>query len=226
MLKEMLRSIAKPVAKKVLNTTVHPNKTTRWFYNGVFFADTVARELYEWSRRSLVATPVFLSRCESFGDKIVVDRIPYVIGNVRIRLGDNIRFSGKLDIISPTNDNPGLLEIGEGVFIGHGCVITVAKQVKIGKFVSIGAGSTIADTEGHSHYNPDRPIWEVPAAEEDLAPVILEDGVQISKDVTILKGVTIGARSVVGARAVVRSNIPADCVVMGNPGRVVRRLGT
>ncbi|PIE17295.1 MAG: hypothetical protein CSA65_09320 [Proteobacteria bacterium] len=226
MLKDTLRSIAKPVAKKVLNTTLQPSSATKWFYSGVFYADTVARELYEWSRRSLVATPVFLARCEEYGSQIVVDRIPYVTGNARIRLGNNIRFSGKFNILSPNNDDPGLLEIGEGVFIGHGCLITVAKHVKIGKFVSIGSGTQISDTEGHSHYNPDRPIWEVPAGEDDVAPVILEDGAQISKDVTILKGVTIGARSVVGARAVVRSNIPADSVVMGNPARVVKRMGS
>ena len=39
----------------------------------------------------------------------------------------------------------------------------------------------------------------------------------------ILKGVRIGARAVIGAGAVVRSNIPPDAVVMGNPGRVVKR---
>jgi acetyltransferase-like isoleucine patch superfamily enzyme len=63
----------------------------------------------------------------------------------------------------------------------------------------------------------------VPPSDLDVAPVIIEDNVQISQDCTILKGVHIGARAVIGAGSVVRSNIPADAVVMGNPARVVKR---
>jgi acetyltransferase-like isoleucine patch superfamily enzyme len=39
-----------------------------------------------------------------------------------------------------------------------------------------------------------------------------------------LKGVTIGARAVVGAGAVVSRDVPGDCVVAGNPARVVKGL--
>ncbi|HNI21049.1 MAG TPA: hypothetical protein PLS35_20200 [Nitrospira sp.] len=42
----------------------------------------------------------------------------------------------------------------------------------------------------------------------------------------ILPGVTIGDRSVVGAGSVVVHSVPADCVAVGNPARVVRTLGS
>jgi acetyltransferase-like isoleucine patch superfamily enzyme len=148
-----------------------------------------------------------------------------MVGRPRLVLGSDIRFSGRCGIASPRKDGPPpLLEIGDGVFVGHMVSFAVARHVKIGRFVSIGAGTLIADTEGHSHYDPGRPIWEVPASDDDVAPVIIEDGVQISKHCMIWKGVTIGARSVIGAGAVVRSDVPPDSVVMGNPGRVVKRM--
>ena len=40
----------------------------------------------------------------------------------------------------------------------------------------------------------------------------------------ILKGVTIGDRAIVAARSVVTKDVPPDCVVAGNPARVVKQL--
>ncbi len=41
----------------------------------------------------------------------------------------------------------------------------------------------------------------------------------------ILPGVTIGRNSVIGAGSVVTRSIPADCVAVGNPCRVIRHIG-
>lgn len=55
------------------------------------------------------------------------------------------------------------------------------------------------------------------------ASVIIEDDVWIETHSIILKGVT-GARSIIGAGSVVTRSIPADCVAVGNPCRVIRFL--
>jgi acetyltransferase-like isoleucine patch superfamily enzyme len=39
---------------------------------------------------------------------------------------------------------------------------------------------------------------------------------------TILPGVRIGDEVVVGASTVVTKDVPSNCVVVGNPGRIVR----
>ncbi|MDX2055551.1 MAG: acyltransferase [Polyangiaceae bacterium] len=220
---DSVKRLLRPILRRLPYATVEPGPLLRPLYASLFRAQWVSRELLEWAERALIATPAFLARCASHGTDITCDRLPYLIGNVSIYLGSQIRISGKLDIISPHSGAP-VLRIGNGVFIGHGTALSVARSVEIGDYVSIGAGSSIADTEGHNTYNPMRPIWEVPAGPDDVESVVIEDNVQIGKKVTILKGVRIGARSVIGAGAVVRSNIPADSVVMGNPGRVVRSL--
>ncbi|MFO0675381.1 MAG: acyltransferase [Polyangiaceae bacterium] len=220
---EELKKQVIPVAKKVLFEAVRPNAFTRVGYSAAFEAHWSAREALEWAHRSLVATPIFLSRCAKYGERITVDRIPYMNGDIHIELGDDIRFSGLQGISGNMHRKP-RLTIGNGVFVAHGCHFQVAESVSIGNFVSIGAMTYIADTEGHSHYNPQKPIWEVPATGDDIAPVVIEDGVQISRHCMILKGVRIGARSVIGAGSIVRSNIPPDSIVMGNPARVVKRM--
>jgi acetyltransferase-like isoleucine patch superfamily enzyme len=44
--------------------------------------------------------------------------------------------------------------------------------------------------------------------------------------VTVLKGVTIGAGTVVGAGSIVTKSLPARCVAVGNPARVIKTLAS
>jgi acetyltransferase-like isoleucine patch superfamily enzyme len=220
---DSLKQVVRPIAKRVIFRTIQPTGAAKPLFQAVGEAGFYARELYEWGRRSLVATPVFLSQCAVYGENISVDRVPYVNGKPRIELGSNIRISGQMGIAASSRGEPTLV-IGDGVFIGHATTFAVASRITVGKYASIGSGCYVADTEGHSHYNPQKPIWEVAASDADVAPVTIEEGVQISKNCMILKGVTIGARSVVGAGSVVRSDIPPDSIVMGNPARVVKKM--
>jgi acetyltransferase-like isoleucine patch superfamily enzyme len=222
-LAESLKNAVRPIAKRVIFRTVQPTGPARAVFAGLAEAGFYAREIFEWGRRSLVATPVFLATCESYGENVSIDRVPYVNGKPIIRLGSNVRFSGQIGIAASSKGEP-ILEIGDGVFVGHDTTFAVASKITVGNLVSIGSGSYISDTEGHSHYNPEKPIWDVPAGDADVAPVVIEDGVQISKKCMILKGVRIGARSVIGAGSVVRSDIPADSIVMGNPARVIKKM--
>jgi acetyltransferase-like isoleucine patch superfamily enzyme len=217
------RRIVKPIAKKLIYSTLKPLGPAKEILAGLAHAGFYAREAFEWGRRSVVATPVFLAQCATYGDDISVDRVPYINGTPRIELGSNIRVSGLINIAASSKGTPTLV-IGDGVFIGHGTSFAIADRISVGKYASIAGGCYIADTEGHSHYNPQKPIWEVPAGDGDVSPVTIEDGVQISRNVMILKGVTIGARSVIGAGSVVRSDIPPDSIVMGNPARVVKKM--
>ena len=55
-------------------------------------------------------------------------------------------------------------------------------------------------------------------------PVRIEDNVWIGGGAILLPGVTVGRNSVVGAGSVVTRSIPADCVAVGNPCRVLKHL--
>lgn len=218
-----LHSEVRPIAKKVVHRALVPPAAFRPLYAALFEGHWTARELAEWAERSLIATPLFLAKCAKHGERIAIDRIPYMTAPCHIELGDDVRFSGQVNIKPVSTRSPKLM-IGNGVFIGHNTTFDVASSITLGNFVSIGSQSYIADTEGHSHYDPKKPIWEVPAGDDDIAPVILEDGVQVGKHCTILKGVRVGARSVLGAGSVLRTSVPPDSIVMGNPGRVVKRI--
>ena len=55
-------------------------------------------------------------------------------------------------------------------------------------------------------------------------PIVIEDDVFIGVNCIILKGVTIGARSIVAAGTVVTKSFPADCIIGGNPAKIIRRI--
>ena len=56
--------------------------------------------------------------------------------------------------------------------------------------------------------------------------VIIGNDVWIGHSATIMSGVTIGDGAVVGAEAVVTKNVPPYAIVVGNPGRVVKKRFT
>ena len=54
--------------------------------------------------------------------------------------------------------------------------------------------------------------------------IVLEDNVVIGAGAIVLINVRIGKISIVAAGAVVTKDIPANSIVAGNPGKVVRQF--
>lgn len=64
---------------------------------------------------------------------------------------------------------------------------------------------------------------EYPSA---FAVTTVKAGASIGGGATILPGVTIGRQAMVGAGSVVTRSVPDGAVVVGNPARIVRYVGT
>lgn len=56
-------------------------------------------------------------------------------------------------------------------------------------------------------------------------PVIIGNNVWIGGNATILPGVTIGDNVTIGAGSVVVNDVPSNTVAVGNPAKVVKRIG-
>ena len=57
-------------------------------------------------------------------------------------------------------------------------------------------------------------------------PIVIGDDVWIRGNVTICPGVKIGNRAVVAAGAVVTKDVPENCLVGGNPARIIKMIDT
>lgn len=99
--------------------------------------------------------------------------------------------------------------IGERFFIDHGMGVVIGETTVIGDDVTIYQGVTLGGT----------------GKETGKRHPTLEDCVVVGVGATILGNITIGHGTKVGGGAVVVSEVPANCTVVGVPGRIVVREG-
>ena len=114
--------------------------------------------------------------------------------------------------------------MGANIQINDSVHIAACKSISIGDNVLIASRVFITD---HNHGSfPLEREFDLPPASRKLSysPVIIEANVWIGEGAVVLPGVTIGACSVVGAAAVVTKSVPPDSLVVGNPGRVIKRF--
>jgi acetyltransferase-like isoleucine patch superfamily enzyme len=213
----------KRLALAILRLHVPVGPLSRPFFRMLHGLHVGVREGGLWLLRFFWFEPLFRSQCTAVGQGLVIESLPYIVGDGKIVLGEDVRFSGKpsFGFLNRWDDAPELI-IGDHTFVGHGCSIAVGASVRIGKHCLLAGGVSIADYDGH-------PIDAVlrrtsPPPPAAIKPVVIGDDVWIGADAKILKGVTIGDRSVVGAGAVVTKSVPPDVIVAGNPARVVKSL--
>ena len=117
-----------------------------------------------------------------------------------------------------------------GVKIGDGCIIYDSTNIKIdtqapfmleiGKYVRMTSGVQIL-THDYSLSVLSAVCGDVVGSVEKT---VLGNNIFIGRNAIILKGVTIGNNVIIGAGSVVTRDIPPNCVAVGNPCRVIRRI--
>ena len=95
--------------------------------------------------------------------------------------------------------------LGRRFFIDHGAGVVIGETAEVGDDVTLYHGVTLGGTS-----------WNKGKRHPTLA-----DGVVVGAGAKILGPISIGERVRVGANSVVVKNVPADCTVVGVPGRIV-----
>jgi maltose O-acetyltransferase len=92
--------------------------------------------------------------------------------------------------------------------------------IEIGDNVTIGSNSMI-----FAHVNPTaNEFLKKHGYPRTVKPVQINKGAVVSVGCIIIAGVTVGENSIVGAGSVVASDIPDNCVALGNPARVIKKI--
>lgn len=129
-------------------------------------------------------------------------------------------YGENLYIIPPIRANCGLrhVHVGKNVVINFNANLVDDGDIFIGDYTMIGPNVTIA------------------TACHPISPKLRESGLQYNKPIhigknvwiggaaVILPGVTIGDNSIIGAGSVVTKDIEPNCIVVGNPAKILRKI--
>ncbi|MEB2629674.1 acyltransferase [Peribacillus frigoritolerans] len=176
-------------------------------------------------------TFLFLNRIQ-YGKKLILKGIPVIISKSRNKLsiGDHVTINSsflsnlvgmyqRTIIVTRTPDAE--ITIGNNVGIS-GATIYARKSIIIGDHTLIGGNTKIIDNDFHPVDPEVR--RKTPNEHMGIRPIEIGKNVFIGCNCLILKGAKIGDNAVIGAGSVVNGEIPANCVAVGNPARVVRFL--
>ena len=126
--------------------------------------------------------------------------------------GNNIKCYGRFNIKAPNK-----LEIGSNFTINDSVYINAKGGIKIGNNVSISAGSIIVSTM------LDYEIIPFNKRHIDKS-IVIGNNVQIGAGAIILPGVVIGNNVIIGAGSIVTKDISNNCIVVGNPAKILKRI--
>jgi len=113
----------------------------------------------------------------------------------------------------------GRVEIGAGTIFTAHALIQCTTSITIGERCAFGQSTVIVD--GYHRYRDPASHWLEQGYE--FRPIHIGDGVGVSDKCTIQAD--IGERAMIGSGSVVNRPVPAFCLAVGTPARVVRYFG-
>lgn len=152
----------------------------------------------------------------------------YVYNEGKICIGENFFMSGgTYNPLSNNRISSICVRLNAQLSIGKNCgfsspTIDVRQEVVIGNNVNLGANTVILDSNCHSLNFLDRRNPTSDIINMKSEKIVIGNDVLVGTNSIILKGVTLGDRVVVGANSVVTKSVPDDCIVAGNPARIIR----
>jgi acetyltransferase-like isoleucine patch superfamily enzyme len=155
---------------------------------------------------------------------------PYLCIAPDVKLGRDVKLSKFINLYG--------CEVGDETKIGAFVEIqknaTVGKRCKISSHTFICEGVTVEDSvfigHGVMFINDSYPRATAACgslqteADWKVERTVVKKGASIGSGATILSNISIGENAIVGAGSVVTKDVPPNCIVAGNPAKLLRHI--
>lgn len=174
-----------------------------------------------------------------YGKNLLLKGVPVIfnMSGANLKIGDNVTIKSSFlsnlvglysRTIIVTRASGAEIVIGDNVGIS-GATIYARKYVKIGENTCVGGNCKILDNDFHpiEMEARNRLLRDTRGSNSALIPsreIIIGKNCFIGCNSIILKGTILGDGCVVGAGAVVSGKFGDNCVIAGNPARVIKIL--
>lgn len=175
-----------------------------------------------------------------YGKNLLLKGAPVIFNKkgAELTIGDNVTIkssflSNLVGLYSKTiivTRAPGAyIRIGNNVGMS-GVTIYARKGIEIGENTAIGGNTKILDNDFHpiEAETRNKLLADKKGGDSDLVPskpIMIGKNCFIGCNAIILKGTELGDGCVVGAGAVVSGKFEANSVIVGNPARVIKKVG-
>ena len=166
--------------------------------------------------------PIYKLRFKSIGKKTRILSPLAIDGSSNISLGQDVVIGYKSWIAakSISNSQQAFLNIKSGCRIGNFNHIYSTGEIIIEKNVLTADKVYISDNL-HNYEDINIPIMHQPI--KQLKKISIGEGTWLGENVCII-GCSIGKGCVVGSNSVVTKDIPDFCIVVGIPGKIIKRF--
>lgn len=147
------------------------------------------------------------------GDGALTLGRPRLLNRGRIDIRDDVILDSQIYPVELVTAPGGRIVIGGGSVVGHGVMLFAHRLIEIGRRVTIGAHSTVSDSDFADAVET--------ASCVDGRPIRIGDEVVLGARVTVKAGAVIGARSHILPGSTVYGEIPPGVVAGGTPARPI-----
>lgn len=145
-----------------------------------------------------------------------------IIDNLFPEHGEGVCLQGPIEV-----DYGKFTKLGKNFYANFNLTILDTCPVTIGDNVMCGPNTSLVTPlhpllpeQRNARLQADGKVADI----EYGAPITIGDNCWLASNVTVCPGVTIGNNCVIGAGSVVTKDIPDNSLVLGVPGRVVRKI--
>ena len=166
----------------------------------------ILKKIYMW---------IYKLNKKNIGKNVFISPTTKIIGSPKI--DDKVTIHSRCLIERRENS---YLEIGEGTEMNVNSQISSSGKVIIGKNVLFGPNVYVTDS---THHYGD---ISIPISSQGIVSkgeVVIGDESWLGRNVVVVGNVKVGRHCVIGASTVITKDIPDYCVVVGNPGRIIKK---